>query len=471
MKRVITYGTFDLLHYGHINLLRRAKALGDYLIVGVTSDAYDEERGKLNVHDSLLERIEAVKKTGLADEIIVEEYEGQKIQDIKRLSIDVFAIGSDWVGKFDYLREYCDVVYLDRTRGVSSTALRESRHAIVRLGIVGTGRIAKRFVSEARYVSGVDVAAVYNPRKASADSFAETFELEASFDDYAEMLGSVDAVYIASPHQFHYAQTMDALSSGVHVLCEKPMALKECEVRSAYALAREKGLVLLHAVKTAYCPAFEHLQVLAKSGRIGRVVDVDASFTKLEHSGARELTDDGFGGSVNELSSYPMMAIARLLGTEAEDCWFCDISEGRVDLFVRGTLRYQEASAAFKVGLGAKTEGSLVVTGTRGYVYVPAPWWKTQYFEMRFEDLGATRKYFYAFDGDGLRYELLEFVRCIHEGNTESLMLTEDESAFMTRTIEAFNARQTACPSVFQGEQPVHSETIDRLSALGEGLN
>ena len=113
MKKVITYGTYDLFHYGHLRLLERAKNLGDYLIVGVTSDDFDKQRGKINVKQSLIERIESVRATGLADEIIVEEYEGQKIDDIQRYNIDIFTLGSDWVGKYDYLNEYCNVVYLD----------------------------------------------------------------------------------------------------------------------------------------------------------------------------------------------------------------------------------------------------------------------------------------------------------------------------------------------------------------------
>ena len=136
MKKVITYGTYDLLHYGHIRLLERAKALGDYLLVGVTSDDYDKSRGKINVQQSLTERIEAVRSTGLADEIIIEEYEGQKIDDIRRYDVDIFTVGSDWVGQFDYLKEYCEVVYLDRTTGISSSELREKEHKI-RLGIYG----------------------------------------------------------------------------------------------------------------------------------------------------------------------------------------------------------------------------------------------------------------------------------------------------------------------------------------------
>ena len=130
MTRVITYGTYDKLHFGHIRLLERAKELGDYLVVGVTSDDFDKARGKINVQQSLAERIEAIRETGIADEIIVDEYEGQKIDDIRKYDIDIFTVGSDWVGKFDYLKDYCEVKYLERTEGVSSSEIREEENKV-----------------------------------------------------------------------------------------------------------------------------------------------------------------------------------------------------------------------------------------------------------------------------------------------------------------------------------------------------
>ena len=172
--RVITYGTFDLFHEGHRRLLERARALGDYLIVGVTTDSYDDARGKLNVRESLMERIRNVEATGLVDEVIIEEYEGQKIHDIQKYDVGIFAIGSDWMGKFDYLRDYCQVVYLDRTKGVSSTQLRTEHDGVLRVGVVGAGRIAARFVREARFVSGVSVEAVHSRTAARAKAFAES---------------------------------------------------------------------------------------------------------------------------------------------------------------------------------------------------------------------------------------------------------------------------------------------------------
>ena len=173
MKKVITYGTYDLFHEGHYRLLKRAKELGDYLIVGITTEHFDECRGKLNVVDPIVKRIENVKNTGFADMIIVEDHEGQKIEDIQKYGVDIFTVGSDWIGTFDYLNAFCKVVYLERTPNISSTMLRGSAYKIIKIGIVGTGRIAGRFVSEARFASGIAVSEAYNPEIESTASIPE----------------------------------------------------------------------------------------------------------------------------------------------------------------------------------------------------------------------------------------------------------------------------------------------------------
>ena len=157
MKKVITYGTFDLFHQGHYNILKRAKDYGDYLIVGVTGENYDIGRGKLSVHDSLAQRIENVYKTGLVDEIIVEEYLGQKIGDILRYGVDTFVIGDDWKGKFDHLSKYCNMVYLERTQGISSTQIRENSFRIYSIGIVTDSNNDNQIVKESKRISGFEV--------------------------------------------------------------------------------------------------------------------------------------------------------------------------------------------------------------------------------------------------------------------------------------------------------------------------
>ena len=314
MKKVITYGTYDLLHQGHINLLRRAKELGDYLIVGVTSDSFDRGRGKLNVRNNVLERVEAVKATGYADEVIIEDYVGQKIDDIQRYDVDIFAIGSDWEGKFDYLREYCQVVYLPRTEGISSTMLREESQVLYRVGVIGCGRIAKRFVPEAKVVNGIDVVAVLSPNGQEAEDFRQEFGLEAAYSDFDDFIRDVDAVYIASPHLTHYDYSKQALLAGKHVLCEIPFVLSATQARELYELAESKGLVLLEASKTAHCPGFMHLVTLVKSGVIGDVVDVKASLSKMVAPPTRELDATQAGGSMTEHAPLTLMALIKLLG-------------------------------------------------------------------------------------------------------------------------------------------------------------
>lgn len=440
MRKIITYGTFDLLHHGHINILKRAKELGDYLIVGVTTESYDRGRGKLNVRRSCLERIEDVRKTGLADEIIIEEYEGQKIDDIQKYKVDIFAIGSDWVEKFDYLKEYCEVIYLERTKGVSSTEIRDSSQKIIELGIIGCGRIANRFIPESKFVSGMNVVGVYNPNEISASNFCKKHELKFFTNNFDKFISEVDAVYIASPNLSHSQYIQKALEKGKHVLCEKPITLTKVEAEKSYTLAKEKGLILMEGIKTAYCPAFLHLISLVKSGAIGTIKDIEASFTKLVEGDIRELSNEQAGGSMTELSSYVLLPIIKLLGSNYEDIQFVSYCKNDVDLYTKGFLRYSNATASFKVGLGVKTEGDLTISGTKGYAYVPAPWWKTEYFELRYENLNDTRKFFYKFDGDGLRYEIEEFVKSIVSNDKSNYKLSTDDTIDVISILELYGA-------------------------------
>lgn len=404
MTKVITYGTYDLLHQGHINLLRRAKELGDYLIVGVTSDSFDRGRGKLNVRNNVLERVEAVKATGYADEIIIEDYLGQKIDDIQKYDVDIFAIGSDWEGKFDYLSEYCKVVYLPRTQGVSSTMLRAESLNVFRVGIVGSGRIANRFIPEANGVSGVEVTSVYNPSRESADAFANKHNLKAYSENYQQFLADVDAVYVASPHLTHYQYAKEALESGKHVLCEIPFTLSASQAKELYDYADAHNLVLLEASKTAYCPAFCHITTLVKSGVIGDVVDVKASLSKMVQAPTRELDASQAGGAMNEHSPLTLMSIIKILGKDYTKVDFYSKMENDVDVYTKINICYPHATASVTLGIGVKTEGNLIISGTKGYIYVPAPWWLTDYFEIRYEDQTKNKKFFYSYDGDGLRY-------------------------------------------------------------------
>ncbi len=440
MTRVITYGTFDLLHEGHYRLLERAKALGDYLIVGVTSEAYDKTRGKLNVVDSLVTRIENVRKTGFADEIIVEETMGQKVQDVKKYHIDIFTVGSDWTGTFDYMKDYCQVVYLERTKNISSTMLRVQNKRIQRIGVIGTGRIAERFIPEAKLVSGISVHGVYNPHMENAKHFADKWEMNV-YEEIEDFYEAVDAVYIASPHETHYGYIKAALAHGKHVLCEKPMVLKGAQAEELFQYARARELILFEGIKTAYCPGFNKLLGVAGSGMIGAVRNVEVCFTKLEDPAHRELTDITYGGSLTELGSYVLLPIFKLFGENYEEIRFDAIrGENGLDLFTKTSLTYPNGVATATCGLGVKSEGRLLIAGTKGYIIAEAPWWKTSYFEVHYEDPAKVEKYSEVFLGEGLRYEISDFLSMINGRSSSEFKLTRSESVALAEVMEKFLA-------------------------------
>ena len=417
MVKVITYGTYDLLHYGHIRLLERAKALGDYLIVGVTSDDYDKTRGKINNQQTLMERIAAVEALGIADEIVVEEYEGQKIDDIRRFGVDIFAIGSDWTGKFDYLNEFCKVIYLPRTEGISSSEIRAERRKL-RIGTIGDGTVCKKFVREAQFVNGVE------------------------YCECGESLEGVDAVYIATLPERHYEDVKRALEAGKHVICESPIVLEADKYAELNELARSRGLILADAIKTAYSTAYSRLLVVAKSGRIGEILSVDAVCTSLE-SGVGEPGAD-LSQQQNSICAWgptAMLPVFQLLGTDYRErritTHMLD-KRRRFDAFTKVDFVFDKAVASIKVAKAAKAEGELIVTGTKGYIYVPAPWWKTDYFEVRFENPSDNKRHFYQLDGEGIRYEIVAFAKAVESGRGDFYIKPEVTSAIID-VIEAYN--------------------------------
>ena len=439
MTKVITYGTFDLFHQGHLNLLKRAKKLGDYLIVGVTTEHFDEARGKVNVIDSTLERVENVRKTGLADEIIIEDHEGQKMEDIQKYGVDIFTVGSDWVGTFDYLKAFCKVIYLERTPDVSSTMLREGRFQIVQIGIVGTGRIAPRFVAEEKYVSGINIIAAYNPEVESGNEFQKKYEIDTYFEDYDAFLEKVDAVYIASPNETHYDYARRALLAGKHVLSENPVALSKEKTIELYQIAKEKDIILLEGIKTAYCPGFQQLINTARSGQIGEIRDVEACYSRLADPMSRERTDARFGGAFLEFAAYTLLPIFKLFGTHYESVQIESIlDDNGLDLYTKIMLRYPQGMATAKCGVGVKSEGQLVIAGTKGYILAESPWWLTRKYQVRYENPNQIDNYEPRFQGDGLRYEMSEFVSKINHVEKSAYKLTEEEIVAISELTELF---------------------------------
>ncbi len=312
----------------------------------------------------------------------------------------------------------------------------------MRLGIIGTGRIANRFVPENKVVDKFEIVAVFNPHLASAKQFAEKWSIGLATNKWDKFCEQVDAVYVASPHGTHYEYAKNLLQADKHVLCEKPLCMSGKEAEELFALADERKLVLMEAVKTAYCPGFRELIRMVKNGVIGEVKDVEACFTKLTDPSGRELNSATYAGSFYEMGTYALLPAIKLLG-KPKEVFFQTIQSGkkRADGFTKAHLVYEDAFALAKTGLTVKSEGCLVVSGTKGYILAKSPWWLTKEFEVCFENEKENKRYRFFFDGDGLRYEIRRFRELMmynEFGTSCSMALTPEESIWMAEIMEQF---------------------------------
>ena len=189
--------------------------------------------------------------------------------------------------------------------------------------------------------------------------------------------------------------------------------MSEEQTQELFELAKEKNVILMEAIKTAYATAFSRLLLLIKGGRIGEIVSVDCTCTSLRKNQSE-------WSGIHEWGPTALLPVFELLGTDVKDFRITSHSTNGINDFTKIDLWFSKAVASIKVGDGVKSEGELVVSGTKGYLYVPAPWWKTDYFEIRYEDQSQNKRYFYQLDGEGIRYELVAFTRAIERGRAIS---------------------------------------------------
>lgn len=334
----------------------------------------------------------------------------------------------------------------------------------MRIGIIGTGRIAARFADTALTgVESIYISCVYNPREESALRFIQQHNIQACTADWDEFVDNIDAAYVASPHETHYEYSRKLLLSGKHVLCEKPAALKKEQVRELIDIAQNNQLVYMEALKTAYCPGYKALIQIAESGRIGRIVEVEAAFSRLTPLNTREYKDDDCNGSFLEFGSYTLLPVLTLLGCEYDDVTFRTVrAQNGVDAYTKAFIEYKDEyidkTAIVKTGLGAKTEGQLVVTGTNGYILAKSPWWLTKEFEVRYENPGKIERYRFGYEGTGLCYEVREFVHRIKNNDKKTVDISDNISIAMAGVMERFTDWNT----------PIYKDRHDQFLATGK---
>lgn len=433
MKRVITYGTFDLFHRGHYNILKRAKECGDYLIVGVTSESYDIERGKLNVHNSLLERIENVRKTGFADEIIIEEYQGQKVSDIIKYNIDVLVVGSDWYGKFDYLKNYCEVLYLERTKDISSTQIRNETNKNYCIGIVTDELEDEGVVEESKYVSGIHVKNVFAENRVLAENFAQKYELDSSHCDWEEFTSENDIIYVKCAETDRAEYCRMALEAGKYVICEAPITHKPEKLEELFKLAKQKNVFLIEKIPMVYLRAFNQLVWLLRGGLVGDIIGVQCSISGKYWNSTKSLYD---------LLMYPICVAMKLLGKNYTRLTNNLVKDGDDILYDVVTISYDNALAVLEASANIRIKNRMTIIGRKGRVLLDAQWWNTGYFEVKLEGQESVQHYSFNFEGNGVRYLLHEMLIMIKNDRLECTRLFHDESIEMLKILQQIDREQ-----------------------------
>lgn len=314
------------------------------------------------------------------------------------------------------------------------------KNNLVRFGVIGTGRIANRFVQEIKLVSNSEISMIYNPKLEAAQKFAKIYKIDKFTNKKNEVFNCCDAVYIASPHNTHYAYIKESLENGKHVLCEKPMVLKKSQAEELFALAKTKNVMLMEAIKTAYLPGFIKLEDYVKNGVIGKVYDVEASFTKLsENKTTREFKMEENGGSFTELGTYPLLAIAKLCGTNYNNIRFTSfVDSSGIDLYTKAYIMFEDSIATLKVGIGVKSEGNLVVSGGKGYILANSPWWLIKKFNVCFEDTSKNSEITSELLGQGLSYEVNAFLEMITREDFSDDSYMRDVSVFFAQIMEEY---------------------------------
>lgn len=428
MKKVITYGTYDLFHQGHYNILKRAKEYGDYLIVGVTGDSYDIGRGKLSVKDSLATRIENVKNTGLVDEIIVEEYLGQKISDIIKYDIDTFVIGDDWKGKFDHLSKYCEMVYLERTKNISSTKLREENFDKYRIGIITDQNDDNQIVKEAKLVSGFEVVSVYSDDIECAKKMQEKYDLEKACDDLQDFYNDVQIVYIRAELKKRYALIKKSLEAGKHVICDVPFTLDADKQTELSEMAIGKNLILINNIKLVYIQVFIQLLWMVQSGLIGEVIRLECSVSK---------NDKNVPYLFYELLAMSVCPILKIMGSDYDDFNYKLIKKNNIVEFGTINLKYDTAEAVINVGNTIRVDNKIEIIGTEGTITMRDNWWRANYFELEKTDGSEKQVYNVNFEGNGFKFLIREMLQMLQNDRVTSKTLSVEDVENIIKILQA----------------------------------
>ena len=302
---------------------------------------------------------------------------------------------------------------------------------MIHFAILGPGKISHRFTKGMKDVKNAEIVAVASRDLNKAKEYCELYDIKKAYGSYEEMLQDkeIDAVYIATPPFVHAQQIKMCLNAGKHVLCEKPLMKTSAEAKECFALAKEKGLMLMEATKGVFIPPFLKIKELIHEDVLGPVSYVEASYCYDGNFSEDHWVKDQAlaGGGMYDVGIYALSAVLCLLDKEVIDVKRMDIKGKNCLDFTQILLHFGDVVASVRGAISVNTQNKLFVYGKKGHIECEF-FWKCHDFVVRMD--GHEEKYHFDFDSE-FTYEIQHFVDCIEKGFAESPVLSEKMSCLM----------------------------------------
>jgi predicted dehydrogenase len=344
---------------------------------------------------------------------------GQKTRDIIQYNIDTLVVGSDWIGKFDHLRQYCNVVYLERTKNISSTQIREKSNEICKFGIITDDMDDRGVVKETKYVSGIHVESVFSDDIDIAEGFCNKYELNSYSNNIDQFANDLGIVYIKASIEKRYDYIKKCIEKGLHIICDFPFSNDNEKCQELNRLAKEKNVALMENIVSVYLRAFTQFLWIAKSKEIGDILSVDIG-----------MSNDYFkyDTSLRKMSVLAITAVIKLLGTDVKNVNKSIINYDE-DKKSYGSFffSYKNAVASVELGENVDLHNHLTVVCTKGSIILEDDWWNTGYFEVRRQGVKKVDRCSFNFEGTGFRYLIQELQIMLRDKRYECNRLSDAE--------------------------------------------